>query len=320
MKSLIRVLCLTTIVLAGTTVYFGQALIRERAHTPLNAAIQAPSTSMPVGVTPSSTPGGQPDSSAAAMQSTGAGLTSSSRATACPDPARIEAARQRLLRFSDPMQRQELAASTRESLASSWAKIAMSMQLPAPQLEVLLDALSEKTMQSNQRRAACAADPGCPPCNQSALEATLREERLQHLAAHLGPVWMPRYEAYVHAVQERVYMDALRAGLEEPDALEDEEAERLVLALADVRREFVAAAEARGQRIQVGGAGFNVQEFEGDQPPKTFGPSNWDLTDRFNERLDEVVARHMTPAQIAAFRALREERLNNARLLEQYTR
>jgi len=320
MKTLVRVLSFTTVVLAGTTVYFGQALIQERTRTPSSAAVQAPATSMQAGMVTASIHAVQPDAPATATQTIATGLAASPRLAACPDPARVEAARQRLARFSDPVQRQTLAASTRESLATTWAKIAMSMQLPAPQLETLLDVLSEKALQSNQRRAECAADPACPPCDQSALEATLREERLQHLATHLGPAWMPRYEAYTHAIQERVYMDALRAGLKERDALADEEAERLVLALADVRREFIAAAAAGGQRIQVGGAGFNVQEFDGDQPPKMFGPSNWDLTDQFNERLDEVVARHMTPAQIAAFHALRKERLNNARLLEQFIR
>lgn len=320
MKILVRALMLTTVVLAGTTVYFGQALIRERARTLPEATTQDASALVQAHVTPSSMPAVPRDAPAAAEQTAEAGSTTSLQAAACPDPARIEAGRQRLLRFNDPAQRQMLAASTRGSLTTTWARIAMSMQLPAAQLEPLLDALAEKTLQFNQRRAECAADPGCPPCNQAELEASLREERLQHLAAHLGPVWMPRYEAYVYAIQERVYMDALRSGLGERDQLEDEKAERLVLALADVRREFIAAAAANGQRIQVGAAGFNVQEFDGDQPPKAFGPSNWDLTARFNARIDDVVAMHMTSAQLEAFRALRKERLDNSRMLEQFTR
>lgn len=315
MKPTVKILAVAIAVLAGTTTWYAQALIREKARTTsLALAVAAPGDVRGVAEQP------RPGADTAVAAATQRAASSQQQQSACPDTARIAAGQQRLLQFTDPAQRLEQYARTREGLARTWKTIAMSMQLPEAQLDPLLDVLSTQRLRSDQRRAECQADPQCPPCDPRALEDSLREDRIQNLAGHLGPAWMSRYDAYVYAITERVYMDTLRAHLTGARALGDAEAERLVLALADERRQFIAHAAALGKRVKVGGAGFNVQEFDGDSEPPPFGPSNWEMTAEFNARIDRVAAAHLQPAQLAAFQSMQKERLANARLMEQLAR
>jgi hypothetical protein len=309
MKRTVQVLSVTTLVLACTTLYYGQALFRERARSD-QATYQTRSAPAAPGQTYAA-PAAEPGSAAGTP-----GLDSA----ACPDPARIAAARERLQQHTDPARRHEILASNRASLGQRWQQIAFSMQLSAQELEPVLDMLAGQAMEFDQARLECQVNPQCPPCDLRKLNESLRDAGQQNLADHLGPQRWERYEAWRHAITERVYMDELRKRLTGNDALGDEAAERLVLALAQERRKFIEQAAQQGKRVQVSGAGFAVQEFRGDTPPPPFGANNWQLTAAFNQLVTAKAAQHLSPAQMKAFTKMQEERLSNARLMEQLTR
>lgn len=320
MKVLIRILALTTLVLAGTTLYYGQALMRERARAEARIAPSSMSIATPGVIRSIATGSSQADALAPSPTTTAMTGEPTEHTSECPNPNTLAAARRNLQRFNDPAEHPALRIETRQRLSRSWAPIAAAMRLPDAELQHFLDQMLDGSFRIAQREAACMADPACL-CNGRAVMDPLAEERRQLANATLGPVWMARYEAYRNATPERVYVSAMRGNLEDEDQLDEAEAHALALALAEVRHAFVAEVAARGQRIEVSPAGFAVQDFDGDQPPQAIlTPPNWDLTAQFNQRLDEVTTRHLTPPQLAAFRALRKERLDNARMLEQLLR
>lgn len=309
MKKMVWILAVTTLTLTCTTAYYGQALMREK---------QKGASAVQTAPTPATRDNS--DYSAGFPEAGVAHQAAPPQRAACPDPARIAAARERLLHITDPARRQELLARSKPALDRTWQSIALSMQLPPDELAPVAHMLSEQLLRSDQRRAECEADPQCPPCDLQALNESIREERKRNIADYLGPDRMARYEAYLYAITERVYIDALRASLKGRDVMGDVKAERLVLALAEERRQFIEQMARQGKRVEVGGAGFNVQEFNGEEAPQPFGPSNWELTAEFNERIGRVAAEHLAPTQLAAFRSMQDERLANARFMEQITR
>lgn len=310
MKRTVQVLSVTTLVLACTALYYWQALFRERARSD-----QATHQTLSAPPAP-----GQTYAAPAAEPRSAAGTAGLDAPAACPDPARIAAAQERLQRHTDPARRHEILASNRASLDRRWQQIALSMQLSAQELEPVLDMLAGQAMEFDQARLECQVNPQCPPCDLRKLNESLRDAGQQNLANHLGPQRWERYEAWRYAITERVYMDELRKSLTGNNELGDEAAERLVLALAQERRKFIEQAAQQGKRVQVSGAGFAVQEFRGDTPPPPFGANNWELTAAFNQLVTAKAAQHLSPAQMKAFTQMQEERLSNARLMEQLTR
>lgn len=309
MRRLVQILSVTTAIFACTTVYYGHALWREKASKPASDLATRQAVALD----------GQVDAAAIEVPLL-AQQPPAPEPAACPDQARIADARERLLEFTDAARRQERIGRSRGGLARNWQRIALSIGLSPTELESLLDMLSDQAVRFDERRAECRIDPRCPPCDLQALDVALREEAGRNLEGYLGPARLAGYEAYRHAITERVYIDALRSRFTGANVLDDEKAERLVLALAEERRQFVEQAASRGHRVQVSGAGFNVQDFEGDVAPPPFGPSNWDMTTEYNERIGRVAQRHLSQAQFAAFKTMQRERLDNAKLLEQLTR
>jgi hypothetical protein len=303
-----RILVITTAVFALTTTYFARELWREGSRA---APGFPPQSASPLR--------GIVNDAVAPRIATGVAASAPTIA-ACPDPARLAAAREQLDRYAQPAQRQEMVDTSRAGLRSQWQLIAMSMQVPEAELAPLVDRLAEQSVRFSLASAECRARAECPPCDVRALDATFRESRLQEIANYLGPERMQRYEAWRFATRERVFIDELRKRLAGADALGDAEAERFVLELAERRRQFIDEAARQGKRVEVSLAGFTVQEFQGDAPPKPFGPSNRDLTTQFNEQLRQLATQRLKPAQVEAFRKMQDERLANARLMEQLAR
>lgn len=313
MKRLVWGLAATTALFACTSVYYGHALIRERASRTPSSAAQSSQASRQMRTQAVLAP--DPPAPDAAMPDRAAMPGN------CPDLTLVDSALKKLQQHKDPSLRHDRVARTRSSLADYWRNIALSMQLPPAQLEPLLDMLAEQAVRFDQERLECQASTQCPPCNLPALDVTLQERRRQNLATQLGPAMQARFDAFVYAIPERTYLQALRAELDARHALDDEKTERLALALAADRRLFIEEiARQQGRKVAVSGAGFTVQDFDGEKAPGPFGSINRDLTTRFTERVRQIAAQHLTPEQLAEFKAMQEERLANARLLQELLR
>lgn len=308
MKMLIRLLVTTTAILTATTVGVGVALMRERARIPVTPpGTIPPSVRIPA---PSDDSYGAGRTPANAMR--GEGETAQ-----CPDPARIAAARARLQQLSEAGP-QDATGRRRASLLASWNEIAPLIQMPPALVEPLIDALLEHSFRADQQRLECQASPQCPPCEARTVDSALAQRRRQVIAEQLGPEVDARYEAYVFAIPERTYVNSLREGLGTRHRMDAMSAERLVLDLADERRRFIDEADRQGRRVRI--SGFAVQDFEGDDPPRPFSSLNDAMTTAFNERVRSTAARHLTRAQLEAFTVMQDERLANARLLNELSR
>jgi len=312
LKLLLRVLIASTAIFAVTTAGLAIALMRERTRLVI---APPPGTEQ------------QPAGQRAVPEATQATGTSASQATSlmqadtgalCPDPRRIAAARERLQQYLDPVRQQKREADTRTALLTSWSEIARAIRMPAGQIEPLVDRVAAEGIRASLERLECQAAATCPPCDLKILDPALSQRRRQAIDEQLGPVLQQRYAAYLYAVPERTYMQMLRARLDARNQLQDAAAERLVLALADVRRQFVEEVESQGNKVQVNGV--SVHDYDGDQPPKPFTAFNNSLTRTFNERLRRIATQHLAPEQLDAFVAMQEERVANARLMDQLSR
>lgn len=309
MKAVIRVLTLTTLVLAGTTVYYGQALMRERPRTHARTALAHEKAVAQNTFGPETTDLFAFDDTAPERASTTSAVQTLGGPRKCPDPDTFATYRRSLKRFVDPAEESSLRIEIRQSLHRHWIPIAAAMQMPELELQHFLDQILDASVRMARLEAECMANLECH-CNSVPVMSPLAEERRQLIRSTLAPMWRPGYETYVDAGPERLQLSAMRTRLKDGDQLDEETTGILALALAEVRRMFIAEASERGQQIRVSSAGFAVHDLHDDKPPHPLDPANRDLTDQFNRRLDQVAARHLTPSQLKAFRALREERLD----------
>lgn len=310
MKLLLRVLMATTAIFAVTTAGLAIALMRERTRLTIAPPPGAEQQSTALRAVPEPAQAAGAPASSAAPADAGA---------LCPDPQRIAAARERLQQYAaDPVRQQKREADTRTALLTSWGEIAQAIQMPAGQIEPVVERVAAQAIRASLERLECQAAATCPPCDFKALEAVLAQRRRQVIDEALGPVLQQRYAAYLYAIPERTYMQTLRAKLGARDQMEDAPAERLVLALADARRQFIEEVERQGRKVQV--TLISVHDYDGDQPPKPFTAFNDALTKTFNERLRRIATQHLAPAQLDAFVAMQEEHVANARLMDQLAR
>lgn len=314
MRKLLVTLSLTTALFAASTAYFAYRLYgRGAVNSPDVAATQATHTAAtPLGAeTPaaradkpgsaSSPPGSNtrvPVATAAGSRSAAAHEADKNRETMLPF------ARQFLARFADPVQHAALVSESRANLQRQYEPLNQRLKLDPATFNQVLDLLAEQGLQAQEQYFRCLVDASCDVNDQSRHPDVTDLD--QNLLALLGTERMDDLKHYRNAIGERDSVAQLRGRLNDANLLRDEQAEKLIAALAQEHQQFQEAVSAQGATLHGWGTPLGTLWYTGD------GISvDQQLSEAaaYSQRLRARAATLLTPQQLAIYIQMQDELL-----------
>ncbi len=310
------VLSLTTAIFATSTSYLGWQL-HIRGDDPGNGSTLA---STP---TPSKSGTGANGSAAAASDvaldpakmsaapgPAGIGATAPDAATSgvskgdAAADATLSFARQQLVRFNDPAQRAALVNDALANTRRQYARLREQLKLSDATFEQVVALMAEQSLQAQEIYLRCAADPACKAEDNYKQHPV--DDHSQELLALLGADKADALTKYQASLPERDAVAQLRGRLTEFNAIRDEQAEQLVLALAEERDRFQKETSARGSQSMGWGTNLGMIFYSGDS-----NSIEQRLTEasQYSQRLRQRAALVLSPAQLAAYNQMQDELL-----------
>ena len=310
MKRSTLLLAATTLVLAATSAALLQQLRTERARAQAEATLRAQwearfrdlyrSRSIPQLAQPPAA------ASATAAQPGGKPADAPGQSSS--------AARSRDERFlallATPTGHAQLLAEGKSQLRQRYPDMARVLHLTSEQESQILTAQAEGELKGQARVARCRLDPSCTV--ESLWRSGLADLKNQDKPVEdlLGAQKFGEYEGYLNTITDRQSVRSLNARLSSADALTDEQAEALVTAMQQERKQFAAEAEQTGRRISAFGTqtGGLMAATEGTGNPAS---DTEILTSarEFSQRLRDRAAKLLTLEQMREFDELQEETL-----------
>jgi len=221
---------LSSLVLAGTTLYLASELFRIRARTEAHAAARpAAGEATTIAQTPAVP---RENASAIAPPDTSAQEVRMQPATSGAEAARVSRLRDRLDELNDPAARARQVAELRTAMAVSVKDSLQLAQLQPNEVELLLDHMAESMVRDRQRMAECNLTPGCDP--QADREKRLRDG-LHEMEQAVGVDVVARMNHQDAKLRVAEFNDALPPGAKLSDATVD----ALATALAEERRRLI---------------------------------------------------------------------------------
>jgi hypothetical protein len=318
MSTTVKVLSLTTALLAASTIYLAVELHRRDGAAGLAAegpareaqlAVATPQT--PTAGSGSGSGGDRPPSqesdaaagvaSAESRNPTPAGGTSQPRDEG---DASVAFARQFLARYDDSAQRAVLLDEARAGVRRQYSRLKEQLKLDDATFEQLVTLLAEQNLQARQHWARCAVDPRCDINDPSRSPAM--DDPSQELLALLGANRIDAFNQYRDSISERDAVAQFRGRLSDSSYLPEAQAEQLVAALAEERLRYSQEASQRGARLRGWGTNLGMIMY-----PEDIGSVEQQLAEatQYSRRMQARAAGILTPAQLAAYVQMQEELL-----------
>ena len=314
MRTSTLVLSFTTALFAASTAYLGwQLKAREDdprgastfTRSPASLAGGADATGSPsVAYSDSTRAAGIP--AAAVPASTSASLPGTATGASKDPVADINTvfARQQLARLEDPVQRADLLTDARAGLRRQYARLREKLNLSDSAFEQLVSVLAEQALQSQEIYLRCATTPGCDV--QENYKRHPADDRSQELLALLGADKVDELTKYQASIAERDSVAQLRGRLTEANAIRDEQAETLAVALADERERYQRDTAARGSQTQGWGTNLGTIYYSADSNSVE---QRLVEASQYSQRLRQRAAAVLSPAQLAAYNQMQDELL-----------
>ena len=213
-------------------------------------------------------------------------------------------ARQQLARLTDPVQRAALLAGERANVRRQYARLREQLKLSDSTFGQLVDLLAEQQLQGQETYLRCAADPACNA--EDNFKRHPIDDHSQELAALLGADQVDDLTKYQASLPERDSVAQLRGRLSDSISLRDDQAEALVLALADERDRYQKETAARGSKPDGWGTNLGMIWYSSDS-----NSIDQRLAEaaQYSQRLRERAGAVLSAAQLAAFNQMQDELL-----------
>lgn len=315
MRKLVACLALSTLAFAGSTLYLWSELqrLRERGSSS-EALAPAPSADMTA-----ASIARQPDSPAAATD-----VPASTAQRAPPTTAKAaidlegdgrqmmaDRARKTLPDFDDPQKRQKMVKDSKDNLHRSYRGVGRFLDLDADTEDRLMELLANQEVSNYEAYLRCSLDDGCR-LSDPRRERHAAEQR--EIAALIGAEGQQRFEQFQMSISERSSIPALRGRFTDATRLTDDQTERLILAMAEVRQRAEGDLALRNAGISGYGGGVFGFIYSGDTSTPEIQIAE---ATEYGQRIHERAAQILDKAQLAIFDEARAETLRN---LEQMLR
>jgi hypothetical protein len=240
-------------------------------------------------------------------------------ATPGPIPTQTPAdtkARERILemrdQLDDPEKRALLLRSNRQIFRQTFPRLEERLGLSDDEYTRLVNWQAEQKMRSMELQYRCAQKPACDPM---AINAGQEEIYNRELTDLLGSEKLKQLTEYQDNIRERRAVEALRGALPDAQALSEAQAEKLIDALGDTRRQYARELEQRGSDTEPAWnkfGGFVIST-------TTVGAeAKYSEAAEFMHRQRERAAEVLTAAQLKVFTQRQEEMLDGMRTQWEY--
>jgi hypothetical protein len=313
MSRAVTILSLTTVAFAASTLYLARELYLRDATAGTDTVAATPAGTSPFAASGGATRASRESPSASAA--TPAPSRSAAANAPAPPPGAAakkddpadgtrQFARQFLARFDDPIQHAGLLEEARIGIRRQYAPLKERLKLSDATFGQLVTILAEQTLQLQEQFSRCAVDPACDSSRPSGNVAP--DDRSQELLALLGAEHLEALEQYRGSIGERDTVAQLRGRLPDASFLPEQQAEKLIRALADARKQFSEEASQRGQSVRGWGTQNGVLMYTDDS-----GSVDQYLAEAaaYSQRLRKQAAAVLTPAQLAVFVQMQDELL-----------
>jgi len=302
-KVLVVVLSLAAAGFAASTVYLAKRLHDVRSGVQSESAIV--DGDAPALVREPSRSGAPPEVSAAPTVEADRPVTASSTAASEPADSRSkqiqrEMAAAFMKRYQDPAGRAEMLADEKASLRRVNRRLAEVTGLSEDEAAQLFELLARHQLETSAAMHACSLDT---LCDMGTLHFPEQQRQAAEVAALFGPDRFRKYEQFQASKAERQVVDELRRRVIDTAALPHSEAEKLIAALWEEKRQFIADARQRGVRITSMNTGVGTAIMNADEQGRPRGlaaPEMAELQGRMRAR----AASMLSPEQLKEFERL----------------
>jgi hypothetical protein len=210
-----------------------------------------------------------------------------------------------LQRYEDPQEREKLLEEERAEQRRLLGRFPRMMSLTDEETNRLLDVLAQLHLEGQLKVARCVVEPRCSGPQDFSDVPMDRDEAEMRIAAVLGAETARRYDTFQNSVQERLMVTSFRARLDGALMVREEDAERLIEALADERDKYAKELEQRGGKIhRTSISGFPVLVREGSW--KRIVPEVNDAV-ALGKRQRERASRVLSAEQMRAFDEVQDD-------------
>jgi hypothetical protein len=225
-------------------------------------------------------------------------------------------------KYSDSASRALIVAAAKVQIRRAHAGIAKELGLTAEQEDALFEQLALQSVQTDELRIDVGPekDEAARGAFQAQSEAMTREHS-DAIAALLGYERYQRYLSFVRTVGERRQIRALRARLDDADALSDDQAARLVAAMYEERERYVAEFSEQARRTGAGVGhtldGYPVEVYVlhrdslGRIDREKFAEQRLENVRAFTNRIRTRASAVLTPGQLRRLDEIHEELLTS---------
>lgn len=301
------VLAATTLLFAGTTLYFwDESRKRESADAPASMTAAEPAAAPASVSTALAPPAGGAATPAAVAGSAVASVDGAATASKPPgrdDPGRevmMPFAKDFLRQYDNPAQRSSLTKAARAGIESQYSRLREQLKLDDATFKQLVDLLTEEQVDGQANFFRCFVNPNCDPSKLP----PVRDHSDEYLAL-LGAENAARLTAYRGSMQEWQSVVQLRGRLSEANNLRDSDAERLMKALTAERERYAAETGQAGAKLRGWGNGTGMMWYSGDGGMEEQMAS----ATQYSERMRQSAATVLNAEQMRAFIQLQEELL-----------
>jgi len=250
----------------------------------------------------------RPAATSSTLASSGAASTpASSAGTSKADhdaETNLYYAKQQYARLNDPVQRAAALNQARADFRRQYAHLRDKLKLSDATFEQLVTLMAEQSLESQDVFVRCAIEPGCNAEEYYRLHPV--DDHAQEMLALLGAENVDALTKYQASLGEREAVAQLRGRLSESNAIRDEQAEALVLALMEERNLLEKDAAARG--VKLNGLGSNGGMVFYSEDGNSFEQHMAEAS-QYSQRLRQRASGVLTPAQLAAFNQMQDEAL-----------
>jgi hypothetical protein len=315
MNKLVPVLATTTLLFAGSTLYYWQKARELEAPAASREAqiLTAPGAPLADDRTP------EPAAAGTSRPSPGVGAAAKpdaavAAASAIPPagarPGRPDAQREMMVPFAkdwlrqydDPALRASLQRAARTGIEAQYSRLRDRLKLDANTFGQLVDLLTQEQLEQQANYFRCAVDAACDTSNVR----PPRDHSDEYLAI-LGADAFAQFNSYREAMPDWQAVVQLRGRLGEANYLKDGDAERLLSALSAERERYSSEVKQSGAKLRGWGTGTGMLWYTGD------GGAEEQLASatQYSERMRERAAAILNAEQLRAFVQLQEELLAN---------
>jgi hypothetical protein len=309
MNKLVATLATTTVLFAGTTLYFWSELRARDSTAEALAATDSPINPTVTAKAPAPAP--TEPAVTAELRGAAAGNVAGAKSPATDavkssgrnDPNRevmLPFAKDFLRQYDNPALRQTLLRAARTGIESQYSRLRDRLKLDANTYSQLVDLLTEEQLDGQANYYRCLVNP---LCDTSKMPPT--RDRSEDFLALLGAEKNEQLTAYRKSLQDWQAVVQLRGRLPETNNLRDSDAERLMNAMTAERERYIAESGQAGANIRGWGNGAGMMWYTGDGGIEEQMAS----ATQYSERLRQSAATILNAEQLHAFVQLQEELL-----------